>query len=99
MDSIIIVLPLLSLMIDQIGMRVKAVITSLLGGVEKDLLATTEGVEKTRSLFCGPEAIVFGRWRKAFNKKPELSSRVVAVVIDEAHCVSKWYVKLAFRCE
>ena len=98
MDSIIIVLPLVSLMIDQIGMRVKAVITSLLGGVEKDL-ATTEGVEKTRSLFCGPGAIVFGRWRKAHNKKPELSSRVVAVVIDEAHCVSKWYVKLAFRCE
>ena len=43
-------------MIDQIGMSVKAVIMSLLGSVKKDLLTTTEGVEKTSYLFCGPEA-------------------------------------------
>ena len=61
---------------------------SSMGGVEKDLLATTENLENSSFLFCAPEAIVSGRWREAL-EKPELTGRVVAVIIDEAHCVSK----------
>ena len=70
----------------------KAVIMSSMGGVEKDLFATADDLQKSSFLFCAPEAIVCGRWREAL-EKPELSDRVVAVAIDEAHCVSKWYVK------
>ena len=72
----------------------KAAIISSMGGLEKDLLATTEDLEKSSFLFCAP--IVCGRWREAL-KKPKLSGRVVAVVIDEAHCVSKWYVNSIYR--
>ena len=43
-----------------------------------------------RLLFCAPEAIDVSKWRDAI-AKPDFSSRVVAIVIDEAHCVSKWY--------
>ena len=39
----------------------KAVIMSSMGDVEKDLLATTDDVEKSSFLSCAPEAIVCGR--------------------------------------
>ena len=58
----------------------KAVIMSSMGDVEKDLLATTDDVEKSSFLSCAPEAIVCVRCRKAL-EKPELSDRVVAVAI------------------
>ena len=95
LDSVVIVvLPLVSLMTDQTrslrSRGVKAAIMSSMGGVEKDLLATmTEDLEKSSFLFCAPEAYVCGSWREALGK-PELAGRVVAVVIDEAHCVLKW---------
>ena len=41
--------------------------------------------------FCAPEALDASKWRDTI-AKPEFSSRVVAVVVDEAHCVSKWYI-------
>ena len=94
LDSVVIVVsPLVSLMTDQTrslrSRGVKTAIMSSMGGVEKDLLATPEDLEKSSFLFCAPEAIVCGRWREAL-EKPELAGRVVAVVINEAHCVSKW---------
>ena len=97
MDSVVIVVsPLVSLMTDQTrslrSRGVKAAIMSSMGGVEKDLLQTADDLQKSSFLFCAPEVIVCGRWREAL-EKPELSDRVVAVAIDEAHCVSKWYVK------
>ena len=96
-DSVVIVVsPHVSLMTDQTrslrSRGVKAAIMSSMGGVEKDLLATADVLERGSFLFCAPEAIVCGRWRESL-EKPELSDRVVAVAIDEAHCVSKWYVK------
>ena len=39
--------------------------------------------------FCAPEALEVSKWREAISKH-DFSSRVVAVVVDEAHCVSKW---------
>ena len=94
MDIVVIVVsPLVSLMTDQTrslrSRGVKAAIMSSMGGVEKDLLATADDLQKSSFLFC---FVACGRWREAL-EKPELSDRVVAVAIDEAHCVSKWYVK------
>ena len=85
MDSVVIVVsPLVSLMTDQTrslrSRGVKAAIMSSMGGVEKDLLATADDLQKSSFLFCAPEAIVCGRWREAL-EKPELSDRVVAVAI------------------
>jgi ATP-dependent DNA helicase RecQ len=94
---VIVVSPLVSLMIDQVrslkSRGVKAAIMSSASGAEKGLLATDEDLCNSSLLFCAPEAIVLGKWREAL-EKPELSGRVVAVIIDEAHCVSKWYVKI-----
>ena len=40
-------------------------------------------------LFTSPEALLATMWKKAI-KAPDISSRIVAVAIDEAHCVWKW---------
>ena len=53
------------------------------------LLATEEDMSKSKLLFCAPEALVCGRWREALEQL-ELSCRIVTVIVDEAHCVSKW---------
>ena len=89
----LVVSPLLSLMCDQVrslrSRGVKAAILSSGSGVEKELIATDDDIANSSLLFCAPEVIVTTRWREAI-QKPEVSFRVVAVVIDEAHCVSKW---------
>ena len=67
-------------------------------GVEKELIATDDDdLTNSSLLFCAPEAIVSTRWREAIEKR-EVSSRVVAVVTDEAHCLSKWYGKKVICC-
>ena len=40
-------------------------------------------------LFCAPESLMKSRWREALGN-PLVSSRIVAVIVDEAYCVSKW---------
>ena len=41
-------------------------------------------------LYAAPEAIIsVEKWRTVL-LNPPLSERIVAVAIDEAHCVSKW---------
>ena len=89
---VIVVSPLVSLMIDQArslrARGVQAAILSSASGVDKDLIAKEEDLGNSSVLFCAPESIVCSRWREAL-EKPELLTRVVAVCIDEAHCVSK----------
>ena len=55
------------------------------------LLATEEDLSMSRLLFCAPEAQLRGGCTETL-EQPKLSYRIVAGVIDEAHCVSKWYV-------
>ena len=52
------------------------------------VLLTTD-LGKYSYLFCDPEALISSRWREAL-ERPVISDRIVALVVDEAHCVSKW---------
>lgn len=94
-DSLVVVVsPLVSLMVDQTeslrkrGVRA-AILSSAASKVDRTLLATAEDLIASKFLFCAPEAIVCSSWRKEL-QRPEVSARIVAVAIDEAHCVSKW---------
>ena len=93
---VLVISPLVSLMIDQVeSLRkrsVKAAILSGHDGVVKELQATEKDLRSCNFslLFSSPEAIaVSERWREKL-LNPPLSVRVVAIAIDEAHCVSKW---------
>lgn len=56
------------------------------------LLKSTELTEGNYSMiFSAPEAILgVHQWRDMLIKPP-YSTRVAAIAVDEAHCVSKWY--------
>ena len=92
-SSVFVVSPLVALMIHQVkslrSQGVKCSVITCSSDVEKDLLATPSSLSSDSLLFCTPEALVRSKWRDAFDD-PVVSGRIVALVIDEAHCVSKW---------
>ena len=64
--------------------------------VDKELLASSKMLSvpgKFSLLFSSPETIVGSQeWREKYTEFP-LNERIVAIAVDEAHCVSKWYVR------
>ena len=91
-SSVFVVSPLVALMIDQVkSLRSRGVKCSVItssSDVEKDLIATHSSLSSDSLLFCTPEALVRSKWRDAIDD-PVVSGRIVALVIDKAHCVSK----------
>ena len=90
----LVISPLLALMVDQVtSLRLRSVkcsiVTSSSGGIDSDLLATEGSLVSDSLLFCTPEALVRSKWRNSI-ENTTVSKRIVALVIDEAHCVSKW---------
>ena len=84
-------------MVDQVtSLRKRSVYCSIVAsgdGMERNLLATDSSLSTDSLLFVTPEALVRSRWRYSIDD-PEVSQRIVAIVVDEAHCVSKWQVTL-----
>ena len=96
--SLVLVLsPLLtSLMVNQVtNLKLRGVSTAIISSSDKistALQATEQDLRKCSSLFnIVPEAVLGHKWRDSI-KKSEVSDRIMAIVIDEAHCVSKWWV-------
>ncbi len=92
-STVIVVSPLVTLMEDQVSSLrkrgVKASIITSSTSICKENRATDHNFSTDSIFFCAPEALTNTKWRDAIDK-PEFSVRVVAVVVDEAHCVSKW---------
>ncbi len=90
-SAVIVMSPLIALMEDQVsGLKrrgVKASITSS-DSVTKEHICTEEGLATDNLFFCSPEVLATSK-RNSFDRL-EFSGRVVALVVDEAHCVSKW---------
>lgn len=91
---VIVISPLVSLMVEQtralrkVGVKA-AILSSAASKVDRTLTATEEDLSTCRLLFCAPEAVLCSTWRETVQSK-DVAERVVAVAVDEAHCVSKW---------
>ena len=90
----LVISPLVALMTDQVlDLRrrdVRAdVLSSGRSGLDERLLATDEDLASSSLIFSAPEAFVCSKWRDVLESSG-MSSRVVAIAFDEAHCVSKW---------
>ena len=53
------------------------------------MIATEKSLGSDTLFFCSPEALFISKWRDDF-ERPGFFERIVAVIVDEAHCVSKW---------
>ena len=93
---VVVISPPVLLMVDQVSSlqcrQVAAGIQSGNKGVEKKLLASVKEISEGyyRLLCSTPEAILGSEQWKELLLQPPLSRCVVAVVVDEAHCVHKW---------
>lgn len=92
---VLVVAPLVALMVDQVQHLTKSVNAVIIssggkeGRVPATFLASEDTLNTASLVFCSPEALIHDKWRDAL-EKPSFSERVCAVVVDEAHCVSKW---------
>ncbi|KAL5517814.1 hypothetical protein EMCRGX_G003435 [Ephydatia muelleri] len=96
-SSVLVISPLVSQMVDQVsGLQKRGVNAAILSGnkdVDKELNASERQVSlgHFQLLYSAPEAILGtdSLWRQ-FLVCPPLSVSIVAVAVDEAHCVFKW---------
>ena len=85
--------PLISQMAHQVaslrrrGARA-AMISSKYATLDKSLLATEKDLCACSFLFGSPEALITSKWRDTMDCR-DVAQRII---VDEAHCVSKWYV-------
>ena len=94
---VIVVSPLVSLMVDQVrSLKSKGVHAVVISSssrentiVDREFRATETSLSSASLIFSSPEALIHTKWREAL-ENPVVSHRVCAVVVDEAHCVSKW---------
>ena len=92
-SAVIIVSSLIAVMVDQIqtlrSTGVKASIIYSGSDLAAPFIATESNLCSDSLLFSSPEALITRKWRDALENSA-VSEWIVAVAIDEAHCVSKW---------
>ncbi len=92
---VLVVSPLIALMKDQVrAMRERDVTAVYAGEVDDDVEADICTGEY-QLVYMSPEALLNDdRWRDMLSNSV-YQENLVALVVDEAHCVKKWYV---FEC-
>jgi len=95
---VLVVSPLVSLMVDQVSsLRSRGVAAAIMSSnreIHTTLKASESEVRagRYRLLYCSPEAVVGDHstvWSNVL-LSPSLSKSLVAITVDEVHCVYKW---------
>ena len=87
---VVVVSPLVDQVSSLISRGVSAAIMSSRREIDKKLLVSEQRIGTYSLLFAAPEAVLGERkWKEKLSEAP-LHNHVVAVAVDEAHCVSKW---------
>ena len=76
---------------DRAVIIVSAIVATLSSSssVSKDNIGTGECLCRDNLFFCAPEAVTTAKWQDVLERE-QFSSRIVAISVDEANCVSKW---------
>ena len=64
-------------------------LVAILGSLLQCQKTTLECLCRDNLFFTAPEAVTTAKWRDVLERE-QFSSRIVAISVDEAHCVSKW---------
>ena len=93
-SAILVISPLVSLMIDQVtSLKERGMTADILSGhsaVNAEFTVTPSRINEYSFVFSCPEAIICVGKQREMLMNASLSERIVAVAVDEAHCVSKW---------
>ena len=98
-STVIVISPLISLMTDQVqSLRSRGVSAAIMSSsfnekIDKILVAKHCDLivpGKFSLLFAAPEAIIGVQGWREMMLSPPLCDQLVAIAVDEAHCVSKW---------
>ena len=96
-NVVVVVSPLKALIADQIkslrdsGVKAVVISSGFKDTFTSDFIASESTLRTASYIICSPEALISPKWRVAL-EKPNISDRVCAAAVDEAHCISKWYV-------
>ena len=93
---VVVVTPLTALMLDQkkkftdLGVHV---ITEFVGSAQDDEAAVAAVFQgKIQLVYISPECIISNKKFRGMFQKDVYQKNLVALVVDEAHCVKLWYV-------
>ena len=94
---VVVVSPLIALMKDQVSnMRDRKVSAIYFGDVVSSEVENEVCLGKYQLIFTSPETILNDfRWRDML-LSPVYKENLVGFIVDEAHCVKKWYVSWLF---
>lgn len=93
---IIVVSPLKSLMEDQVARFCSRGVMSVCVGIDSSVQVDQDVANgRYQVVFFSPEAMLTNlKWREVFRSET-YQQNVVGLIVDEAHCVEKWYSKLS----
>ena len=90
---VVVVSPLVALMKDQVrGLEMRKIKAVYVGDCEDDKAVADICEGKFQIVYISPESLLTdARWRDML-LSPVYRDNLVGLVVDEAHCVKKWYV-------
>ena len=91
---VVVVTPLTALMLDQKKKFTDlGVITEYVGSAQDDEAAVAAVLQgKIQLVYISPECIISNKKFRGMFQKDVYQKNLVALVVDEAHCVKLWYV-------
>ena len=90
---IVVLSPLVSLMVDQVNRFTALGLSASFVGEAQKCPVTLDKVIRGEFniILMSPEAALQSNWRTLFSSAP-YRKNLVAIIIDECHCVTEWYV-------
>ena len=94
----VIITPLIALMIDQKrSFQHKGITVEFVGEAQHDRTAATSVLKgEIQLVYISPECILNNNTFRNMLQKSVYQERLVALVVDEAHCIQMWLVKYIF---